>query len=204
MASLSAEAPAAVAAPVDQASTVKGTRDAGEICIGRGVLLTLGMSKKPLSLRVLPRRRVLSGAAAATLLFAAARPARAFDLITPAEAALPPGSFPSLEVRGSPTRLPSVTVVSPLQGGGAVYSPLDLKLSFRAFGGATIDLDWVAVIYIKKPNIDITPRIKPFITAAGIHIAQAQVPPGLHQLWVGVKDTDGRSGGCALNFQVIA
>lgn len=136
------------------------------------------------------------------VLVAAAPPAAAFELITPAEAALPAGTVPAFVARGSPTRLPQITVVSPPPGGGAVYSPLDLKLRFRAFGGASIDPDSVVITYIKKPNIDITPRIKAFITPHGINIAQAVVPPGRHRFWIELKDNDGRSRGREFDFQV--
>jgi hypothetical protein len=142
-------------------------------------------------------------AAGLALSCAAAHPAEPVQLITPAEAALPPGTAPSFEVRGSPTRLPNITVASPHPGGGAVYSPLDFKLTFRAFGGAKIDPDSVVVTYVKKPNIDITARIKPFITADGVEVAQAEVPPGQHQFWIEVKDTDGRTAGREVDFQVL-
>lgn len=135
--------------------------------------------------------------------FGAVEPAAAFQLITAAEAALPAGTVPSFEVRGSPTRLPSITVVLPHPGGGAVYSPFELRLDFRAFGGAAIDPDSVVVTYIKNPDIDISPRIKPFITPKGIDIAQAEVPPGLHKFWVEVKDSEGRAGGREFDFQVL-
>lgn len=149
------------------------------------------------------RRTLSMGCAAAVLVmvFAAASRAAAFELITPAEAALPQGRVPSFEVRGSPTRLPSVTVVSPA-GLGALYSPIDLKLRFRAFGGAAIDPESVVVTYVKQPDIDITPRIRSFITANGIDISQAEVPPGVHQFWVQLKDTDGRINGREFDFQV--
>jgi hypothetical protein len=161
------------------------------------------MSENSSPLLVVPRRQALYGGAASLLLFAAARAAAPFQLITAAEAALPPGRVPSFKVRGSPTRLPRVTMVSPPPGGGAVYSPLDFKLQFRAFGGAAIDARSVVVTYIKNPNIDITARVKPFITASGIDIAQAQVPPGLHQFWVELMDNDGRPSARAIAFQVI-
>jgi hypothetical protein len=135
--------------------------------------------------------------------FATTVSAAAFELITVSEAALPPGPTPSFEVRGSPARLPSVTVVSPHLGGGAVYSPLELKLDFRAFGGAAVDPDSVVITYVKNPNIDISPRIRPFITAQGIDIAQADVPPGLHKFWIELKDTDGRIGGREFDIQVV-
>lgn len=146
---------------------------------------------------------VLCITASLTLLSAPTRSANSVQLITPAEAALPPGAVPSFEVRGSPTRLPSITVAAPHPAGGAVYSPLDFKLTFRAFGGAKIDPELVVLTYIKKPDIDITARIKSFITADGIDIAQAAVPPGQHQFWIEVKDTDGRTAGHEIDFQVL-
>lgn len=141
-------------------------------------------------------------AACLPLLATVARPAQPVQLITPAEAALPAGAVPSFEVRGSPTRLPTITVNSPHPGGGAVYSPVDFKVTFRAYGGAKIDPDSVVVSYIKSPDIDITARIKPFLTADGIDIAQAAVPPGLHTFWIELKDTDGRTAGHEVDFQV--
>lgn len=134
---------------------------------------------------------------------AAATPALAFQLITPAEAALLPAEIAPLQLRGSPTRRPHVIVVSPARGAGAVYSPLELKLKFRAYGGAQIDLNSVVVTYLKQPNIDLTPRLRPFIAASGIDIKSADVPPGMHQFWIELKDEDGRIGGTEFGFQVI-
>jgi len=150
------------------------------------------------------RRTLSMGCAAAVLVlvFAAANPAAAFELITLAEAALPAGKVPSFKMRGSPTRLPSITVVSPAEV-GAVYSPVDLKLLFKAFGGAAIDPESVVVTYVKEPDINITPRIKSFITADGIDILQAEIPPGTHQFWVELKDTRGSMNGREFDIQVI-
>jgi hypothetical protein len=134
--------------------------------------------------------------------FATANPVAALELITPEEAALPPGKVPSVEVRGSPTRRPGIAVISP-SGPGAVYSPLNFKLAFSAFGGATIDPNSVVVTYIKQPDIDITPRLKGFLTANGIDIVQAEVPPGQHQFWVELKDTNGNSNAREVEFLVI-
>jgi hypothetical protein len=84
-----------------------------------------------------------------------------------------------------------------------VYSPLNLKLQFHAFGGAEIDPGSVVVTYLKQPAIDITSRLTPFITASGIDIPRAEVPPGSHQFWIELKDKNGRSGGAEVNFQVV-
>jgi hypothetical protein len=128
--------------------------------------------------------------------------AGAFQLVTSEEAALPARSVPLLDLRGSPTRRPIVVVVSPAPGAGLVHSPLDLKLEFRAFGGAKIDPDSVVVTYLKNPAINITQRITPFISTSGIIITQADVPPGKHEFWVQLKDKDGRLGGGEVSFQV--
>lgn len=48
-----------------------------------------------------------------------------------------------------------------------------------------------------------TARLKPFITATGVDIAQAQLLTGLHQFWIELMDTVGRPGARAVAFQVI-
>jgi hypothetical protein len=154
----------------------------------------------------LARWRLLPGAAtgvAAIILGAlAAVPAYAFQLVTQEEAALPTGATPALAFRGSPTRRPSVVVVSPPPSAGLLHSPLDLKLQFRAFGGGVIDPDSVVVTYLKNPAIDITQRIAPFITAQGINVPQAEVPAGSHQFWIELKDKSGHIGAGEFSFQI--
>jgi hypothetical protein len=134
--------------------------------------------------------------------FIAASPAGAFQLVTVEEAALPAAQVTTLDLRGSPTRRPNVTVLSPPPNAGLMHSPLDLKLQFRAFGGAEIDPNSVVVTYLKNPAIDITQRLAPFVSAAGIDVSQAQVPPGKHEFWVELRDKEGRIGGGEFSFQV--
>ena len=128
--------------------------------------------------------------------------AHAFELVTPAEASLPAGAAPSLTMRGSPLRRPNILVVSPPPTAGVMHSPIDLKLRFHAFGGAEIDPESVVVTYLKQPAIDITQRITPFITAQGIEIDNADMPPGQHQFWIEVKDKNGHVGAAEFSFQV--
>jgi hypothetical protein len=158
------------------------------------------------SVRIAMRWLILGAAALLSAIclgvFVVATPAEAFQLVTNDEAALPAGAIPALELRGSPTRRPNVVVVSPQPGAGLIHSPLDLKLRFHAFGGAEIDPDSVVVTYLKQPAIDITQRIMPFITAAGIDVSQAEVPPGTHKFWIELKDKSGRIGAAEISFQV--
>jgi hypothetical protein len=151
--------------------------------------------------RFVKKAGVLAAALLALALAGAAQ-AQTLQLVTPEEAALPAGAPPSLEFRGSPTRRPSIQVVSPPPSAGLVHSPLELKLRFHAFGGAEIDPESVVVTYLKNPAIDVTQRLAPFITADGIVIDHAELPPGDHQFWVELKDKTGRSGAIAFTVQV--
>ena len=56
---------------------------------------------------------------------------------------------------------------------------------------------------LEKPDIDLTPRVKAFITANGIDIAGAEVPPGQHQFWIELKDSNGNSNGREVEFLVV-
>jgi hypothetical protein len=126
-------------------------------------------------------------------------PAQATPLITAEEAKLPPpkGAIP-VDRRGI-LRGPKVEVVSP---SGAAHSPLRLQLKFESFGGATINPESVKVIYLRTPNVDLTPRLKPFIRADGIDMPEAELPPGEYTVRVDVKDSDGRPGTVSFTLTV--
>lgn len=130
-----------------------------------------------------------------------AAPASSFELITPQEAALPAGASHEFPTAGA-TRRPTIVAVSPPEGAGQVRSPVHLKLRFQAFGGVRINPESVVVTYLKTPEIDLTQRLAPYITADGIDVPDAEVPPGMHRLWVRLKDKDGRPGGADIGFEV--
>jgi hypothetical protein len=124
----------------------------------------------------------------------ASKAAAGVVLITAAEAQLPvPKQIVSS--RGI-TRGPRIEVSD--VDNGNLHSPLHFKLRFLAFGGSTIDLSTLAVTYLRVPNIDLTPRVRPFARPAGIDIPDAEVPPGEHAIRVELKDTEGRVA--ATNF----
>jgi hypothetical protein len=117
--------------------------------------------------------------------------ARAVPLVTEQEAAYP--DDPYGEVRGSPTPGPSVEVISPALL-GLIRSPFHLKISFKAYAGATIDRDSIMITYRKIPAIDITQRIGGFIRSDSIDLADAELPAGTHPFRVDVRDSRGRWG----------
>ena len=96
-------------------------------------------------------------------------------------------------------QLPSTAVTRTFSPGSAgppraLHSPSPLQLKFQTFGGAKIDVEAVQATYLRTPNVDLTPRIKPFVTVGGIDVPAAELPPGEHILRVDIKDSDGRSG----------
>jgi hypothetical protein len=116
-------------------------------------------------------------------------------LITPEEAKLPPPKVAvALSARGV-TRGPQIELI---QDADPTHSPTHFQLKFVAHGGATIDPASVQMIYLRTPDVDLTPRIKPFVTVNGIDIPSAVVPAGAHILRIDLKDSDGRIG--TLNF----
>ena len=153
-------------------------------------------------LKIAARQACRGGALCLAGLLAAATPAAAIQLVTEQEAALPPDRLPGLELRGSPTRRPSAVIVSPPPSAGVMKSPLNVKIKLQAHGGAKIDPDSIVVTYKKTPEIDITQRIMPFITADGIDVPDAEVPPGIHAFRVQLKDNEGHVGAADFSFQV--
>lgn len=112
-------------------------------------------------------------------------------LIKPEEAALPPSTSASkipLTTRAI-TRRPDVTLVSPEK---TVTSPFNLLFKFQAHGGSTIKPDSFHLVYLKSPVVDLTQRVRPYVTANGVEMTGAEAPPGQHMIEAKISDSDGR------------
>jgi hypothetical protein len=119
-----------------------------------------------------------------------AMPASSFAaaLITPEEAALPPMKGAVANSNRGITRGPKIAVTEE----NSAKSPIRFQVKFQPLGGSTIDTEGVKVIYLKQPNVDLTPRVKPFVQPTGIDMPDAQLPPGDHLVRIDVKDSEGR------------
>jgi hypothetical protein len=117
--------------------------------------------------------------------------ARAEVLITANEAAQPLGSDVVRNVRGI-TLGPSIDQIAP-RPMVAVHSPLELKIKFTAHNNAKLDPWAVKVIYEKQTPIDLTDRLRKYMSSDGIDMPDAEVPPGTHLLRVELKDNLGRT-----------
>ena len=120
-------------------------------------------------------------------------------LITLEEANLPDATV--ISTRG-PIPGPTIEVISPPIGLGPIRSPLHLKVRFRSYGGAIIDLDTIRITYLKRPFIDLTPRLKSHIGPQGIELTTAEAPPGNHRIRIVVQDSKGRSGEADFTLKV--
>ena len=126
--------------------------------------------------------------------------AAAIDLITEDEARLP--AIPKMATRGGITRGPGIKVVSPNQD-GQVKAPFAMKVEFQPHGGSKIDAGSVKITYLKKPAVDLTPRLKAAISESGINLGDANVPAGAHDIRIDVTDAEGRTKSETVSFTVI-
>lgn len=126
--------------------------------------------------------------------------ASAVELITDDEARLP--AAPKMGTRGGITRGPGIKVVSP-NPDAQIKAPFAMKVDFQPHGGSKIDASSVKVTYLKKPAVDLTPRLKSGISESGISLADASVPAGTHDIKIDVTDADGRTKTEIVSFTVV-
>lgn len=146
-------------------------------------------------------QRVTSFFATMALLGLLSGPAAAVTLIKDEEARLPAAAG-ALVTRGI-TRGPGVKMLSPDPAAGPVKSPFNLKVSFEPRGGSRIDPASVSVTYLKATPVDLLPRVKTGLSAGGIELPGAEVPPGEHQIRVTVQDSEGRQSSTVLQLNVV-
>ena len=122
------------------------------------------------------------------------QPVPAVTLITSEEAQRPDAETDlarGKEPRGKePSDGPAILVRSPEDN--RIYSPpvgIDITFEPRE---APVDLNTLVVQYVKFINIDITNRVRPYATTTGIHVTNADLPPGSHRVRLSISDVNGR------------
>ena len=119
-------------------------------------------------------------------------------LITEQEASLPPETA-VVGSRGI-TRGPRIELVQPRE---TSHSPMRFQLKFQSFGGVAINIDSLRMVYLKTPEIDITPRVARFAQAIGVDIPDAEIPAGEHYIRVELADFDGRTRSSIFVLKVV-
>lgn len=145
-------------------------------------------------------RHILPAVLATAAMLTAAQAADPILLITREEAGLPTAPKTATSTRNL-TRGPGIDTL-PTPDKGVDGKPFRLSVRFMPSNGVPIDPATVRVFYRRQPPIDITERIKPFITPAGIEAPSVVVPSGSHILEIEATDKEGRIGRRQLTLTV--
>jgi hypothetical protein len=156
----------------------------------------MSLSTKPLRTRFAHAANVVLSVG----LLAGTMSASAVELVTAAEAARPDLELPA--TRGI-TRGPLIKQVLPAMDAGAVRSPLQLKIEFKARGGAHIDVHSLQLTYLKTPVVDLSSRVASGVTEAGLQMDGVTLPPGHHSILVKVSDSEGRESESTFQVDVV-
>jgi len=84
-----------------------------------------------------------------------------------------------------------------------VTMPVKIDVAFEPRDGAKIDFKTLKITYLKMFNIDITDRMKPYLTPTGIFSDNAKLPPGDHSIEISLQDDSGRRTVERFNFKVL-
>lgn len=126
-------------------------------------------------------------------------------LITPEEAAMDPAAEPPRGIIGvgreDISAGPVIEVVEPLNGGRGSM-PIQVLIHFTP-RSEPVDLASLKVTLVKFIPIDITDRIRPFVTPEGIQVKEAKIPPGKHRVRITVADKAGDLSVKEVSFEVL-
>lgn len=145
-------------------------------------------------------RRLLPAAFAFSAMLGAAHAAEPLQLITREEAGLPAAGLTAASTRNL-TRGPGIDTLSTPEK-GVDGKPFRLSVRFLSSNGVPVDPATVRVFYRRQPPVDITDRIKPYITPAGIDAPSVIVPTGKHVIEIEAADREGRVGRRQLTLTV--
>ena len=114
------------------------------------------------------------------------------ELITSKEAAQP--NLPAIgEMTGPKSQAPGapqIIVEKPAEG-TTVHAPFPVKIKFVPSSGNKIDLGSLEIHVLKIIRISLLSRLKPYVTANGIDVPEAQVPTGTYNIHIAVEDDHG-------------
>jgi hypothetical protein len=84
-----------------------------------------------------------------------------------------------------------------------VTSPFNFQLKFLAHGGSAINADSFHLTYLRNPTVDLTARVRTYVTAGGLEMAGGQAPLGRHVIEAKISDRDGREGSVVFVLNVV-
>lgn len=150
------------------------------------------------------RRSIVLGLLAAPCLASTGQATSDWTLFTPDDVArsLAAPHNPHL-TRGLQVGAPAIEIVQPGDI-KPIASPISIRLSFAAFGGAAIDVTSFRATY-GWLEIDITERLLDHaqLTVAGLTADHANIPPGHHSVTLTIADTMHRTTNRTFEFVIV-
>lgn len=147
--------------------------------------------------------RMIDLALCGVLMVVAVQPVEAEEmwLISPEEAAYAPAPEESLiRSRGLNSKGPRIDVLKPADD-VPQQSPLEILVQFHP-NPVAVNPDSVKVQLVKFISIDITDRVKPYLSESGINVKEANIPPGRHLVRITVSDGKGETNSKEIELQV--
>ena len=96
---------------------------------------------------------------------------------------------------------PEIQVLSPHMG-ASVKKPVSIDVRFIK-GEKEIDLSTIKLEYLKFLTIDLTPRVKDYLTKEGIKVPNVNLPSGTHTIRLSVGDIAGAVTKQVFTFEVF-
>ena len=130
------------------------------------------------------------------------KPTADFWLVTPEEAALANAeTSPGVRKRGiAPRSGPVIELLKPAAG-QAARTPVEIDVKFHP-SVAPVDESTIHVTLLKIINVDLTDRLRPYITASGIYIPNANLPSGHHAVRITLADREGNASSTQMTLQI--
>ena len=126
-------------------------------------------------------------------------------LITPQEAATPAAESPGgsvLDVGRQEINLgPTIEILKPSDGGKA-SGPIEIQINFVPKTGP-VDVNSLKVTVVKFLSIDITDRLRDYVSPSGIQVKEAKIPAGKHIVRISVADVQGARSVKEIEFEVL-
>ena len=102
---------------------------------------------------------------------------------------------------GDPTLGPGIKVIAPREN-TVQTAPFHIDIRFEQRGAAMVDLASLKVFLMKLWDIDITDRVRPYVSGDGIHVTHADFPKGQHTIKIAIADHEGHESARTMTVMV--
>lgn len=126
----------------------------------------------------------------------------AVNLLTEEEASLQEAKDFGFAAEDMPKDGPNIKVLSPDRDRD-LQSPFKLAVRFEPRPGSKVDLSTLRVECLKIITVDLTSRVRPYVTSNGINMENVKIPAGNHRIRVSVADTVGNVTVEIFNIRVL-